>query len=567
MPDEGAEGLVKDLTRSTKEEEEPRCHACEEEGGDGEPTAWCAQCQAAYCTEHIAPHMLTNIGHVMSAFSDGGDSTESTKASRPQFTASPCPDHTQPLVFHCLSCRMNVCGHCVAIGKHAGHTPVALIADLVEQRKEKVLVKAEDLQSTLLPRAEGTLESVDKAIAAFSSRADEVRDEIQAAGQRVVEAVNASVAKKLQEVNNIDEATSKVFYRRHDDLKSFTDSLSSVVSFADRLKTGKISCEKLDTLLPAVEERVDLLSRQDLAEEAGEVCAVSLAKKDEGRIAAAVDALIGDVVKCKASSAHSTFIQPADVPEPCTVSVGGTAAVVIQAKDNDGEPLTEGGPIVTTQWLKRPAVTSPVVEVTDYDNGRYLLTFTLQEEGDYVLAVLVNGSQMSRMVSRRCEGPPPVTFNPDAWHKNITLNEHQRCATVSRKVEFKAVLGQPGTATGQHQWKVQVSAADGLDKCRMVGVAARSKEVFVSEKPYTHAYSWNGFNGRLRAKDEIESNVGESWKHNDIIHVHLDCDGHTLCMSNLRSGDQVVLKNLPDEKLFPFFCGRRSGVFKIAMLE
>ena len=63
--------------------------------------------------------------------------------------------------------------------------------------------------------------------------------------------------------------------------------------------------------------------------------------------------------------------------------------MVVQTEDENNEPLTAGGDI-TTQWLRSPTMTSPVVEVVDYDNGRYLLTFTLQKEGEYALGVLVN---------------------------------------------------------------------------------------------------------------------------------------------------------------------------------
>ena len=88
-----------------------------------------------------------------------------------------------------------------------------------------------------------------------------------------------------------------------------------------------------------------------------------------------------------------------------------TATFTMQAKGRDGKPLSVGGDIVTTQWISCPASVPPVT-VTDHGNGRYLISFAPREEGEYNLAVRVNGIR-TETISRRCRSQSAaVTFDP-----------------------------------------------------------------------------------------------------------------------------------------------------------
>ena len=99
----------------------------------------------------------------------------------------------------------------------------------------------------------------------LASRADQVRDEIRAAGQRVIDAVSMGVAKKLQEVEEIEQVRSKNLDKQHDELKELAEGVKSVISFTDTLKTTKVSAERMDNLLPAVEKRVASLRECELS--------------------------------------------------------------------------------------------------------------------------------------------------------------------------------------------------------------------------------------------------------------------------------------------------------------
>ena len=552
IPEEGAESLVADVTRPV-EGEKRNCSTCNEDGRQAQgPFFWCTQCRVVFCKDHAFSHMITlaQDGHTVAAIPESGPDGRVA----PTTSVLLCEVHGEQQKFHCMSCDVPVCGHCIAIGEHAGHKPIVLIEDSVAQRKERVLTKVDELHRDSLPQVEAALVSVDKVSSDLVTRADQVRDEIRAACQRVVDAANECAAKKLQQVENIEQERMKNLDRQHDHLKDHADSVKSVISFTDRLKTKKaLRGEDMDTLLPLVEERTAALSSRDVPLQPKEHPVLLFKSQSEDAITKALDSLTGEVIEVKAWAEKCIVIKPDDMAESTTVSVGGTAAVIIQTSDKSGVSLSSGGDVITSEWLSGPG--TPPVEIVDYDNGRFALTFTLREEGDYVLAVIVNGIRMPQIISRRCEGPPPITFNPDACQEGVAVADGHRTATLTlhREKHFMAVLAKEGLQTGQHQWKVRVSKSCCSDNARMVGVTEQIGDILQKEKPYNLMYTWNGYQGQKRVKEDFVESVGGSWKDNDIVHLQLDCDGHSLRLTNLRSAVIVVFADLPDQELFPAF--------------
>ena len=564
IPEEGAESLVPDVTKPA-EGEKRNCSTCNADGREGQgPYFWCRQCRAVFCKEHVASHIITFApnDHTLVAIPESGPGVPSILAHVPL-----CILHGEPLKYYCVSCDDSVCGHCTAIGEHAGHQPIVLSEDLNAQRKERVFTKVDEINRDSL-QVEVALASVDKASSDLVTRADHVRDEIRAACQRVVDAANECAAKKLQQVENIEQERMKTLDRQHDDLKDHVDGVKSVVSFTDRLKTKDgVREEDMSRLLPLVEERTTVLSSCDVPMRPKEHPVLLFKSQSKEAITTALEALTGEVLECKAWAEKCTVMKLDGITESTTVSVGGTAAVIIQKSDKSGRPLSSGGDSITPEWLSGPG--TPAVEIVDYDNGRLALTFTLLEEGDYVLAVIVNGVRMPQTISKRCEGPPPITFNPDACQEGVAISEDHRRATlpVDHESYHRVVLVRKGLRTGQHQWKVRVSKSDGRESARMVGVTNQSKEVLQKrKKPYELAYTWNGYRGQKRVKEKHMEDVGDSWRHNDIIHLQLDCDDHSLQLTNLRSAANVVFSDLPDQELFPVFILGSLGAC-MALLE
>ena len=553
IPKEGADGLVKDVTRPT-EMGEPKCHACEEEGGHEQPALWCSTCRVRFCKEHSFAHVLKLSGHSLTAIPEcTSNYLEDTPA--PMLV---CAIHKQPLDFHCVSCGENVCGHCISIGQHAGHTPIMLHKDMVAKREAAVSTKVDELQD-LLPQMETALTSVDKVSTDLASRANQVRDEIRAAGQRVIDAVSMGVAKKLQQVEEIEQTRSKVLDKQHDDLKELVEGVKSVISFTDSLKAKKVLTERMDDLLPAVEKRVASLRERELIQEPKEHSTLFFkgGEIEDAAAAAALDQFIGKVSNFRATAMEICEETPTGgkgyVDDHDILFTGETAAITMQAKGRDGKPLSVGGDIITTQWISGSG-NMPLVTVTDHDDGRYLISFTPQDKGEYILMVIVNGIRVTETISRRCMARSAVTFDPRKCQEPITLSDRCHRATLAVDKDFQTVLGRPGMKTGQHQWTVRVSANATTGNARLVGVVPRSEAAQALSNDYS-AYAWNGFCGQVwkKGKRVHAGDEGESWKSNDVVQVNLDCGQHFLNMTNLRSGKSIAFADLPDEELFPYF--------------
>ena len=303
-------------------------------------------------------------------------------------------------------------GHCIAIGGHVNHRPIVL---LVAKRKKTVLNKVDELNRDFLPQVEAALVLVEKARSDLTTCADQVRHEIRAAGQKVINTAKKCVAKKLQQVEYIKQERMKTLDEQHNDLTGQMLGVKAVDSFTDRLNKKAMRGKELNTLLRLVENRAAVLSSCSIPPQLKEHSTLMLKTQNEDSITKALESLTGEVIECKAWAEKCIVDVESwldDIAESTTVSVGGTATVIIQTSDKFGVSLSTGGDIITSEWLSGP--TKPPVEIVDYDNGRFALTFTLFEEGDYVLAVIVNGVRMPQTISRRCEESPPVTFNPDA---------------------------------------------------------------------------------------------------------------------------------------------------------
>ena len=307
---------------------------------------------------------------------------------------------------------MPVCGHCIAIGGHVNHRPIVL---LVAKRKKTVLNNVDELNRDFLPRVEAALVLVEKARSDLTTCSDQVRDEIRAAGQKVINTAKKCVAKKLQQVEYIEQERMKTLDEQHNDLTDQMLAVKAVISFTDRLKKKAMRGKELNTLFRLVENRAAVLSSCSMPPQLKEHSTLMLKTQSKDAITKALESLTGEVIECKAWAEKCIVNGEPWIDEipPSTVSMGGTAKVIIpETRDKFGVSLSTGGDIITSEWLSGPA--TPPVEIVDYDNGRFALTSTLLEEGDYVLAVIVNGVRMPQTISRRCEGPPPTTFDTDA---------------------------------------------------------------------------------------------------------------------------------------------------------
>ena len=104
---------------------------------------------------------------------------------------------------------------------------------------------------------------------------------------------------------------------------------------------------------------------------------------------------------------------------------------------------------------------------------------------------------------------------------------------------------------GCHTWRVKLRITPRSYVTERIGVTA--KRLPTMKYPATDIYGWMG--GRRRfcgERGDFHKDLCK-WKDNDIIEMELDCDYHTLTMTNLSSGRTDVIRDLPETVLYPYF--------------
>ena len=105
--------------------------------------------------------------------------------------------------------------------------------------------------------------------------------------------------------------------------------------------------------------------------------------------------------------------------------------------------------------------------------------------------------------------------------------------------------------TGKHQWTVVCES----DNCSgnyasMLGVI--TPDVMARGGHCDNAYCWYNFSGQRYSKGTARGQI-DPWGPGTTLRFDLDCDSHTLQITNTASGKTAFIDDLPDGKLLAFF--------------
>ena len=259
------------------------------------------------------------------------------------------------------------------------------------------------------------------------------------------------------------------------------------------------------------------------------------------------------VMVCEASGAKSCV----EAGLNKTTMPGKSATFTLVAKDKKARAMASGRDVVQATWSQKPAEASdlPPVKVKDNGNGRYEIVCLTPCDGLYVLEVSVNGEKLANTLSIDCHsdhGPPFFHFDQAHCQPENTLSPDKLTVTHTGPTKtYSSVLGSTGLRHGQHRWKVKVKHSDRKMNI-FLGVADKVK---LTER-YNHSksYSWCGSSGERWVMGMYSKRISP-FQVNDIIQLDLDCDRHTLKISNLRCQprESDTIDNLPATNLFPYF--------------
>ena len=554
--DGGAAGLPKDVTMlpgcaGGGQSLELECALCTHDNHDGtkkKAKTWCKKCSMPLCNGHIGPHILTattsgEVHHVIPLCLAVQESKSSAAAEtlHPTDVVPMCPRHNEPLKFHCGSCDVAICGDCTAIGDHQGHKPVRYIRDIVEERKRQVAEKVDRLESEFTGKLERSLEAVDHVSAELARRADEVRTDIRQAGKRAVEMVEAHVEQMVQKVDDQEASRVKALDKQREELKGFLDSAKNAVVFKERIMQLNVGKEALFSLLQALETRTTSLLSTHVHEMPCRHSRMTFLPTSDMDLASKTEEAVGKISTCQASVKHTLIKGGASL----STEKGKTINVVIMAHDRDGQRLTTGDDVITAQCAGLdPEATSPSPTITDNNDGSYTLSVSSQSEGIFKFEVFVNGEKMENDLIITFEYPN--RFDPNACHSSINISGDGKKATNTNNLIWKSVFGITPMIRGQFTWKMKGSGS------HMIGVASKQTPTSHQYDYDSVAYCWR-MNSGAYYRDGVEysqSRVNSS--EIDVIQVDLDCDRHTLQLTNLNSGQTSKMTNLPAKEYFSY---------------
>ena len=546
LPKNGPVGLPKDTRKGVVEE--LQCETCKEKGETEQPAVWCSTCKCALCYKHLGQHMSSGAGPT--SHSIGDLPKMASRGSVGEDSLPLCQEHNQPLKYFCTKCDVPVCGDCATIGHHAKHRPVVTMKEVTAKLKKKVRTKADHLERDVLPRMEKTISRVDLVSAELTNRADNVRADIRASADLAVSTIRACEQQKLQEVDDIEQTRHKALDRQKDDLQRHADAMKTAIAFSKKLEQSDCD-DSAGNLLAALDERSTSLASVDFSESPLHHADILFETVADADLISKAGELVGAVSPCEASAA--TSIVEGDFKK--TVQKGNPATFTVVAKDRKGQTMTRGGDAIQATWTCQPAEAAnlPAMEVKDNGNGRYDIKCRPSCTGKYAVEVSVNGTKLSHALSITCEGRWFHFDSAQCQDKN-TLSFDKTTVTHTGQDGWSSVLGSQGVRHGQYSWRVQVNRS----KYRNVFVGVAEKDKLKDTNNFNQSYSWHGSNGQKHVMGPSTYGIS-AFQVGDILRLDLNCDEHTVRITNQRSGETASINNLPASELFPYFATRNSN--------
>ena len=205
----------------------------------------------------------------------------------------------------------------------------------------------------------------------------------------------------------------------------------------------------------------------------------------------------------------------------------------------------DGAPCVSAKSVFTP---NTIVDMVD----------VVREVGN-VADVVVPSSQTSRLsptpVSADGAGQESIdqkifdSFNPAKCHADITLSNDNRTATAGM-AEAVCVLGARSYITGQHDIRIRV---DGVQDYGGIFIGMTSNtdpplNVWCHSPGLSGWYGANTIHFNPSSDDEQDGgDVGQKWENGDILHLHLDCQQHTLSAHHERTDKTHTIYDVTGE--------------------
>ncbi|XP_072269546.1 E3 ubiquitin-protein ligase TRIM71 isoform X2 [Pyxicephalus adspersus] len=393
------------LRRVPPNQTEPRCSSCDEGNG---ASSHCLDCQENLCDNCLRAHQRVRLtkDHFIERFTGPGSrapgcmsgnvsppsaaTTSSSSASSPyQGNAFPilpmyperldyCQQHNEEVLhFYCESCSMPICRECT-IGRHAGHSFIFLQDAIQDARTVTIQLLADAQQGR--QAIQRSIEQAQTLAEQVEMKAKVAQSEIKAVTSRHRQALEEREHELIWKVEKIHQVKAKSLYHQADKLHQALNKLDSTINAVQQVLEEACSMDILiarDRVLTQVQDLKNARGLLQLQEDDRIMFtppdqSLYLAIKSMGLVSsgafAALTKAMGEGLK--------------------RALQGKVASFTVIGYDHDGEARLSGGDIITV-WVMGPDGSRFAADVTDQMNGKYLVTYRPQLEGEYLISVMV----------------------------------------------------------------------------------------------------------------------------------------------------------------------------------
>ena len=387
IPDEDVSSLPRNvrLSEETKQDKilrkvtstsPPPCDSCDENS----PIAYCTECEKLFCNKCWEYHQGLNFLRSHSSFTLKEAQNMSRDKLIKMLPSSPmCHDHDdQKLRIYCQQCTIPVCVECTIIS-HKGH-PVHEVSKQIIQNKEEIQQGLE-----CFPVSQKHLKEVMTA-------GEEMKKKIKARKNEVDTIIRQAFAKLQQLLHQREEA---LLAKSSEEAMAKEVRLSIQLEGIQCLLESMSHCHSLASIATSEYSDVELLSIAhtlhnrsiNLQQQFSEI-SLDLCESSNISVEVNTDTLATMITEFGCVSDTSPSNSTAVIPRN-RLAIGAEMKVKVVSRDIRGQELDHGGEVVRSR-LTTVGKRSIECQVTDNNDGTYLVSITPQQSGQHKLSITIH---------------------------------------------------------------------------------------------------------------------------------------------------------------------------------
>ncbi|KAM6314605.1 E3 ubiquitin-protein ligase TRIM71 [Aegotheles albertisi] len=387
----GSAGLL--LRRPHSRQGEPRCSSCDEGNA---ASSRCLDCQEHLCDNCVRAHQRVRLtkDHFIERFAAAPAAAAGPAAPlalSPPYPASPynilsvfpdrasyCQHHDDEVLhFYCDTCSVPICRECT-MGRHVGHSFIYLQDALQDSRTLTIQLLADAQQGRQAIQL--SIEQAQSVAEQVEMKAKVVQSEVKAVTTRHKKALEERECELLWKVEKIRQVKAKSLYLQVEKLRQNLNKLDNTISAVQQvLEEGRT----MDILLA----RDRMLAQ---VQELKNVRGLLQPQEDDRIMFTPPDQALYMAIKSMGFVSSGAFA-------PLTKATGEGLKRALQGKvasftvigyDHDGEPRLSGGDMISAVVMG-PDGNLFGADVSDQQNGTYLVSYRPQLEGEHLVSVMM----------------------------------------------------------------------------------------------------------------------------------------------------------------------------------